>query len=72
MINGKYQKAKYISDMLAEESTHGLNMQVVLAELPEGELRVLEKIAHQCRTARAPERDLETVTFVVDMEEEFA
>lgn len=69
----KYQKAKYICEMLAEEASgHGLNMQVVLSELTEKELDTLEKVAHQCRTAREHQNEPRTVTFVLDWEQQFA
>jgi hypothetical protein len=69
----KYQKAKYICEMLAEEAvTHNLNMQVVLSKLEESELATLEKIAHRCRSAHEHPGEPETVTFVIDWENQYA
>lgn len=50
----KYQKARQIQTMLAGEATYnnGLNMQLVLAELPDDELQLLERLAQRCRVAR--------------------
>jgi hypothetical protein len=69
----KYQKAKYICDMLAEEAVgHGLNMQVIVSELSSEELATLEKVAQRCRNSRASQGDPETVTFVLDWEAHLA
>jgi hypothetical protein len=56
--------------MLAEEAVHGLNMQLVLAGLPDEDLKVMEKVAQQCRNARGGQQaPIQTVSFVVDLEE---
>jgi len=69
----RYQKAKYVCEMLAKEVTaHGLNMQVVLSELSEEELKTIEKVAYQCRTTREHIGEPQTVTFVLDCEQQFA
>ncbi|NJN67319.1 MAG: hypothetical protein HC884_11710 [Chloroflexaceae bacterium] len=70
MNTTKYQKAQYVRDMLAEEAAHGLNMQLVLAGLPDEDLRVMERVAQQCRSARGGQSSrIQTISFVVDMEE---
>ncbi len=70
MNTAKYQKAQYVRDMLAEEAVHGLNMQLVLAGLPDEDLKVMEKVAQQCRNARGGQQaPVQTVSFVVDLEE---
>jgi hypothetical protein len=50
----RYQKARYIQDMLAQESTYGfgLNMQLILAELSDEDLAVIERVAQRCQTSR--------------------
>lgn len=69
----KYQRAKHVCEILAEEATgHGLNMQVAVSELSEEELDTLEKLAHRCRSSREGQDHPETVTFVVDWEQQFA
>jgi hypothetical protein len=69
----KYQKAKYICEMLAEEAvTHNLNMQVVISELEEGENATLEKIAQRCSSAHNHHGEPETVTFAIDWENHYA
>jgi hypothetical protein len=70
MNAAKYQKARFVREMLVEEANHSLNMQVVLSELPDEELQMLEHVASKCRSARVPLNDYETVTFVVDWEEQ--
>jgi len=72
MANAKYQKAQYIRDMLAEESAHGLNMQMVLARLTDEDLDLVEQVVQKCRHAREIHSEPQTVTFVVDMEDQFA
>lgn len=75
MNKTKYQRAKYVRELLAQEaSDHGLSMQVVLAELPETELQVLEKFASRCRTSHAPQSetqsDSQMVAWVLDFEQQ--
>jgi len=50
----RYQKARYIQDMLAQESTYGfgLNMQLILAELSDEDLEVIERVAQRCQVSR--------------------
>ncbi len=75
MNTEKYQKAKFVHGMMAEEAGHSLNMQVVLAGLPDEQLQMIENVVSQCRTARAnqnSQNSYPTVTFVVDWEEQFA
>lgn len=73
MNTTKYQRAKYVRDLLAEEANdHGLSMQVVLAELPDTELQVLEKVANKCRSARGTHDDTRMVAWVLDFEQQLA
>lgn len=48
------QRARYIQNMLVEEASHGqgLNMQLILAELADKDLRTLEQVVQNCRLAR--------------------
>jgi hypothetical protein len=68
----KYQKAQYLREMLAEEANHGLNMQMVLAELPENDLQVIEKVARRCRTSRGPQSSTDTTSYMLDWEQQIA
>jgi hypothetical protein len=70
MNTEKYQKAKFVHEMMAEEAGHSLNMQVVLAGLPDEQLQMIENVVSQCRTARSGQNSYPTVTFVVDWEEQ--
>lgn len=47
-----YQTARYIQEMLADETNNALNMQLVIAELSDQERQFLEEFAQRCRANR--------------------
>lgn len=52
MIAQQMQRARHLQSVLADEATHALTMQLVIAELPETEQRVIEHVVQTCREAR--------------------
>ncbi len=52
MTAQELQRARHLQSVLADEATHALTMQLVIAELPETEQQVIERVVQNCREVR--------------------